>query len=349
MDRLISHRRRALGAAVGALCLLGAACGSTKSSSASSPTTAGSSASSSTPQATSAANTPTQTINVGVLPIADVAPLYLGIKQGFFAAQHLNVTVHSLQGGAAVASAVVGGSLQFGFGATANIVLARAHGLPLQFVANGDQAGSTAATAWSGILVSANSGITSISQLAGKTIAANATQGENELALDAILQRNGVQPSSVHVVALAFPTMPAALTSGQVQAVTEVEPFVSSIEAKGGKLLSPLFEGEQPSEMVAGYFASTKEISSDPALVSRFVTAMNKSLAYAAANPAAAQAIIPTYTSIPAAVASKLILPVWSPTLNTSSIQSQEQLMLQLGWIKSSVAVSSLVWAGANG
>ncbi len=350
MDRPISYKRRALGATIGALCLLGAACGSTKSSSVSSATTAGSSPTSSTPgTTTSAASTPAQTINVGVLPIADVAPLYLGIKQGFFAAQHLNVTVHSLQGGAAVASAVVGGSLQFGFGATANIVLARAHGLPLQFVANGDQAGSTAATAWSGILVSANSGITSISQLAGKTIAANATQGENELALDAILQRNGVQPSSVHVVALAFPTMPAALTSGQVQAVTEVEPFVSSIEAKGGKLLSPLFEGEQPSEMVAGYFASTKEISSDPALVSRFVTAMNKSLAYAAANPAAAQAIIPTYTSIPAAVASKLILPVWSPTLNTSSIQSQEQLMLQLGWIKSSVAVSSLVWAGANG
>ena len=350
MDRPISYKRRALGATIGALCLLGAACGSTKSSSVSSATTAGSSPTSSTPgTTTSAASTPAQTINVGVLPIADVAPLYLGIKQGFFAAQHLNVTVHSLQGGAAVSSAVVGGSLQFGFGATANIVLARAHGLPLQFVANGDQAGSTAATAWSGILVSANSGITSISQLAGKTIAANATQGENELALDAILQRNGVQPSSVHVVALAFPTMPAALTSGQVQAVTEVEPFVSSIEAKGGKLLSPLFEGEQPSEMVAGYFASTKEISSDPALVSRFVTAMNKSLAYAAANPAAAQAIIPTYTSIPAAVASKLILPVWSPTLNTSSIQSQEQLMLQLGWIKSSVAVSSLVWAGANG
>ena len=349
MDRLISHRRRALGAAVGALCLLGAACGSTKSSSASSPTTAGSSATSSTSQATSAANTPTQTINVGVLPIADVAPLYLGIKQGFFAAQHLDVTVHSLQGGAAVASAVVGGSLQFGFGATANIVLARAHGLPLQFVANGDQAGSTAATVWSGILVSAGSGITTISQLAGKTIAANATEGENELALDAILLRNGVAPSSVHVVALAFPTMPAALTSGQVQAVTEVEPFVSSIQAKGGKLLSPLFEGEQPSEMVAGYFATSKEISSDPALVTRFVTAMNKSLAYAAANPAAAQAIIPTYTSIPAAVASKLILPVWSPTLNTSSIQAQEQLMLQLGWIKSAVAVSSLVWAGANG
>ena len=30
------------------------------------------------------------TVNVGVLPIADVAPVYLGIKEGFFAKQHLN-------------------------------------------------------------------------------------------------------------------------------------------------------------------------------------------------------------------------------------------------------------------
>ncbi|MGH2895326.1 MAG: ABC transporter substrate-binding protein, partial [Solirubrobacteraceae bacterium] len=90
----------------------------------------------------------TTTINVGVLPIADVAPLYLGAKQGFFAKQHLKVVPHTLQGGAAVASAVVGGSLQFGFGATANLVQARAHGLPIQFVANGDEAASNPASAW---------------------------------------------------------------------------------------------------------------------------------------------------------------------------------------------------------
>lgn len=322
----------ALGAAaLGALSVLTAACGSSTASSAT-PTTA----------------TATANITVGVLPIADVAPLYLGIKQGFFAQQHLNVTPHPLQGGAAVASAVVGGSLQFGFGATANMVAAKAHNLPIQFVANGDQAAASSSSAWSGILVGANSGITSIKELAGKTVAANATQGANELALDAILERNGVSPSSVHVVALPFPTMPSALAAGQVAAVTEVEPFVSAIEAQGGKMLSPLFSGEQPSQMVAGYFTTTSEISRDPSLVNRFVAAMNKSLAYAAANPSAVRAVIPTYTKITAAVASKMQLPVWSASINTGSIQAQEQLMKQLGWISSTPSISSLVWTGAK-
>src|SRR5436853_328036 len=55
------------------------------------------------------------TINVGLLPINDVAPLYLGIKKGFFKQQNLTVHPQLMQGGAAVASAVIGGSLDFGF------------------------------------------------------------------------------------------------------------------------------------------------------------------------------------------------------------------------------------------
>lgn len=287
------------------------------------------------------------TVKVGVLPIADVAPLYLGMKQGFFAKQHLTVVPHSLQGGAAVASAVVGGSLEFGFGATANLVQAVAHGLPLQFVANGDQAAASPSEEWSGILVRKGSPITSVRALAGKTVAANATRGENELALDAVLMHAGVSPSAVHVVALPFPTMPAALAAGQVDAVTEVEPFVSAIKAKGGVALSPLFVGEQPSQMVAGYFATSKEIQSDAGLVKRFVTAMNQSLAYAQSNPSAVRAIIPTYTSIPGAVAAKMRLPTWSASINTASIQAQEQLMKKLGWISSVPPMAKLVWSGA--
>lgn len=337
--------RNAVGASlIVTMGLVAAACGSSSSASSSnsSTTTAASSSSS-----TTKALTP-ETVNVGVLPIADVAPLYLGIKQGFFKKEALTVVPHALQGGAAVASAVVGGTLQFGFGATANLILAKAHNLPLQFVASGDSAAATSSAAWSAIQVSGKSGITSIAQLAGKTVAANATQGENELALDSILLKNGVKPSSVHVVAMPFPNMPSALSGGQVAAVTEVEPFVSAITASGGKTLSPLFEGMQPSLLVAGYFTTTSEISKHPGLVKRFVTAMNESLSYAAAHPNAVKAVIPTYTKIPAAAASKLRLPVWHSTLDTSSIKTQESLMEKLGWIKSTIPLSELVWSGAK-
>lgn len=318
-----------------------AACGGGSSSSSSAAASTGTGAAGSSAGGTA-------TVNVGVLPIADVAPLYIGMKQGFFAQQHVKVVPHTLQGGAAVASAVVGGSLQFGFGATANLVLARAHGLPIEFVANGDEAAASAAHAWSGILVGSGSTVKSVSQLAGKTVAANATHGENELALDALLERSGAQASAVHVVALPFPTMPAALSAGHVQAVTEVEPFVSAIRAKGGTMITPLFEGVQPSMIVAGYFTTSSQISKNPSLVKRFVTAMNESLDYAQSHPSAVRAIIPTYTSIPSTVVAKMKLPVWGSTVSTSSIQSQEQLIQKLHWISSPVPINQLVWSGAK-
>lgn len=327
-----------LTALAAAVCLTVSAC----SSSGPGTTSSGASASGSTSTET------TTTLNVGALPIGDDAPLFVAIKKGYFAQEHLDVKAHVLQGGAAIASAIVGGSLQFGFGAVANLILGRAKGLPLKMVAAGNRAASDPSAAWSGILVGKDSDITSVSQLAGKTVAVNARQGANELALDAILQANGVDVSSVHVVSVPFPTMPSTLSSGHVDAVTEVEPFVSAIEGSGGKMISPLFQGEEPGLAVAGYLTTDKVIKDSPDVVKRFVTALNKGLDYAQNNPDYVRQIIPSYTQIPAATAQKMKLSPYGSQVNTTSIQNQEKLMLKFGWLKTQPAISDLVWSGAT-
>src|SRR4051795_6333252 len=55
------------------------------------------------------------TVTVGVIPIADVAPLFLGIKKGFFRDQRLNVKTQFAQGGAVIVPSVLSGDFQFGF------------------------------------------------------------------------------------------------------------------------------------------------------------------------------------------------------------------------------------------
>jgi NitT/TauT family transport system substrate-binding protein len=55
------------------------------------------------------------TLKVGVLPVTDVAPLYLGIRQGFFKQQGLTIKPQVMQGGAEVTAAIVSGSLNMGF------------------------------------------------------------------------------------------------------------------------------------------------------------------------------------------------------------------------------------------
>jgi NitT/TauT family transport system substrate-binding protein len=288
------------------------------------------------------------TINVGLLPINDVAPLYLGIKKGFFKRQNLTVRTQLMQGGAAVASAVMGGSLDFGFAATVNLMLAKNQGLPVKIVASGNNAAQDAAHEWSAIMVPADSPIKSVKDLAGKTIATNALKGVNELAIDSVAMRAGVSPSSLKLVPVDFPDMPAALSQKRVDAVSLAEPWVTTIKAQGGRVLSPLFSGLIPGMTVGTYFTTDTEILEHRAVVTAFVKAIQESLAYAAGHPAESRQVIATYTRTSPEVLSKIELSPWDSKLNRPSIVRTEQLVRRLGWTKSKVDVSSLIWSGAS-
>ena len=287
-------------------------------------------------------------INIGLLPINDVAPLYLGIKKGFFKQQNLTVHAQLMQGGAAVASAVIGGSLDFGFAAAVNLILAKNQGLPVKIVAPGNSAAADAAHDWSAIMVSGDSPIRSVHDLAGKTIASNALKGVNELAIDSVAMKAGVSTSSLKIVPVDFPDMPAALSQKRVDAVSLAEPWVTVIKGQGGRVLSPLFTGLIPGMTVGTYFTTDREIQEHPAVVKEFATAIQKSLAYAQAHPAEARQIIATYTKTSPTLLSKIQLSPWDSKLNRPSITRTEQMMKNLGWLKSNVNVSTLIWSGAG-
>src|SRR4051812_17431691 len=65
----------------------------------------------------------TAKVTVGVIPIVDVAPIYLGIKQGFFKDEGLQLKLETAQGGAAIVPGVVSGQYQFGFSNTVSLLL----------------------------------------------------------------------------------------------------------------------------------------------------------------------------------------------------------------------------------
>ena len=77
-------------------------------------------------------------ITVGVIPIVDVAPIYLGVAQGFFEEEGLDVTLELAQGGAAIVPAVVSGDYQFGFSNVTSLLLATSNGVPVKAVAPGN-------------------------------------------------------------------------------------------------------------------------------------------------------------------------------------------------------------------
>ena len=64
-----------------------------------------------------------QQVKVGIIPIVDVAPIYLGKQKGFFTNRNIELTLESGQGGAAIVPGVVSGQFQFGFSNVTSLLI----------------------------------------------------------------------------------------------------------------------------------------------------------------------------------------------------------------------------------
>src|SRR4051812_299913 len=133
-----------------------------------------------------------QTLKVGVIPIADVAPLYLGRKKGFFKEEQLTINPQLAEGGAAITPAVVSGDFQFGFSNTISMLIASSKGLPIQIISQGVLAGKTQKDAWANLLVPKNGPVQQPKDLEGKTIAVNTLKNICEVTIKASLEKEGV-------------------------------------------------------------------------------------------------------------------------------------------------------------
>jgi NitT/TauT family transport system substrate-binding protein len=122
-----------------------------------------------------------------------------------------------------------------------------------------------------------------------------------------------------------------------------VEPFVSQGKAAGMKGIDPFYANTAPNLTVATYFASKKLIESNPKLIDRFKTAMEKSLDYAQQHPDEVRAVLPEYTQIPKEVAQKINLPSWGSDLHEDTIQKLSELSQKYGYIKEQPDLNELI------
>jgi NitT/TauT family transport system substrate-binding protein len=283
------------------------------------------------------------TLNVGVIPIADVAPLYLGMDKGFFEEENLKIVPKLAEGGAAIVPAVLAGDDQIGFSNTTSLIIAASKDLPIQIISQGVLAGESTEQAWDGVVVPKGSDIETITDLEGKTVAVNTLNNVSQIVVNTALEKAGGDPSKVKYVEVPFPDMNAALESDRVDAAFEVEPGYSGGLAAGSRNISNAYEEMAPNYTVATYFTSKQYIAENRDVVDRFVRAMQKSLEYAAGHDDEVRAIVGTYTEIPQEVLDKMNLPVWKSDLNQPTIEQTADAALKYGFIEEKPALDELI------
>ena len=283
------------------------------------------------------------TLKVGVIPIADVAPLYLGMDKGFFEEEQLTIEPQLAEGGAAITPAVVSGDFQIGFSNTISLLIAASKDLPVQIISQGVLAGKSEEEAWADLLVLKDGPIADGKDLEGKTIAVNTLKNICEVTIKASLEKEGVAVDELKFAEVPFPDMNAALEAGRVDGACVVEPFVSEGKAGKARGIDPFYVRTAPDLTVATYFTSTQYAEENPEVVDRFVKAMDRSLTYAQSHPDEVRQILLDYTEIPPEAVEQIKLPVWRPDLNEPTIELLSELSEKYGLIEEQPDLGELI------
>jgi NitT/TauT family transport system substrate-binding protein len=285
-------------------------------------------------------------VTVGALPTANTAALNLGVEQGFFEDEGLDVTVEYAQGGATMVTTLLSGDYDVIGAGYVPAISAMSQGLPLKFVVGGDLGAETDDAEWQTVLVNGDSPIQTPQDLAGKRIAVNAVKGVLELALRASLDELGIDSSSVELVEIPFPDMPANLASGNVDAVFAPEPFITSVLDAGGRQVLAPYPTLGAGFLNGAWETTDQFIAEQPEAVDAFVAGMTRALEYAQENPDEVRRIIPTYTQIPQEVADRIRLPVFDAELDPAKIGELAELAARYGVIETAPAGEDMVYTG---
>jgi NitT/TauT family transport system substrate-binding protein len=285
----------------------------------------------------------TETIALGVIPIIDIAPIYLGQEQGFFEEQGIELDLSAGQGGAAIVPGVASGSIDIGFGNNFSLVVAASSGLPLKVLASGvDSTGDAERDQFT--IVTADPAITRPADLAGKRVATNTINSIGDSVVSASVRADGGDPETITFVELPFPNMAAAIQAGDVDAAWLVEPFVTLAEQQGVRVLTtPLNDFTDVRIEVSTYFTSTQFAAENADLVERFTTAMDRSLEYAQENPDAVRAILPTYLEITPELAEQVRLPEWNTDVSEETFEVFTDLAETEGLLDGDVDLDALL------
>ncbi len=286
----------------------------------------------------------TGTLTVGIPPVTDLANLYAAQSLGYFKSRGLTVKITYLNGGAALIPAMESGSVNIGESNLVSVLQAQQQHLGIKCFAGGWRSPTAAQLS---LVVSPKfaGSVTTASGLAGKTVAVNALNNSNQLVTDKYLQAHGVNPASVHFVGLAYPDMPAALSSGRVAAAIIDEPFTTIVTTtQGSKILAA-----EPDQAIAAHalyacwVAPSAWLSGHRQLAAKFVAAISQANSYIAAHPAYPATILPKYTAVSAGMAGHVTLPDFTTQMTAAEVQPWADAAAEFKMTNSVIAPSSII------
>ncbi|WP_162449022.1 ABC transporter substrate-binding protein [Phytoactinopolyspora mesophila] len=283
------------------------------------------------------------TINIGTLPTANAAAMYLGMQEGFFEEEGLVVEPTVLQGGNEIITGLVSGDYDFGFVGYISAGVALSQNVPVCVVTASDATGTSAEDDWQALVASEGSGLDTPQDFAGSTLGINALGGVAEVLILAALDAEGVDVNTIEFIEVPFPEVPAAVSAGRIDAGYGAEPFITTVLDQGGEVVYAPQSELAPEYPNGSYAASEQFIAENGDVIDSFTQAMNRSVEFARDNEDAVRDIIPTYTEIDPDIAERMRLPVFTSELDEQAIDEQMGFLEQYDIVQAAPTADELI------
>jgi NitT/TauT family transport system substrate-binding protein len=281
-------------------------------------------------------------ITVNIVPFTPNAVLFLGMEKGMFEKRGLNVELQRAASPVPVVASLVAEQADFGFVTTPVLINANREGTPIKCVAPVDGQISPDRDA-SALVAPAGSGIDSLDDLSGKSVAVVQLASINLIGAKKLIDDAGA--TGTEYIAMPFPQMPQALADGRVDAAVITSPYLETALAAGAVALAHPSSDLFPTGTVYCYAATAQFLEENTAVAQGFHDAMEEAILYAKDHEDEALATLVEHLDLTPEQAQAQIIPTnYVPEVNLDSIAAIQDVMAQQGAINSTVNPADLVW-----
>ena len=223
------------------------------------------------------------TIAMGFIPNVQFAPMYLAMERGYFAHEGIEIELdYGME--TDLLQRLGSNRLQFAIGGGDQVILARAHELPVKYIANWYRRFPVC------VVSLADKGIAEPSDLIGKTVGTPALEGASYIGWLAFLEQVGIAPEQVDLQVIGY-TQVASLTEGRVDAAICYALNEPVQLAAAGHDINVFYLDQYTHLLSNGLVTNDSTIKENPKLVQGVVRAFLRGLQDTIDDPDAAFAV----------------------------------------------------------
>ncbi|WP_324652001.1 ABC transporter substrate-binding protein [Georgenia sp. H159] len=285
-------------------------------------------------------------VQVGATTTVQAATAHLGVSEGFFEDEGLDVEVSVIQAAASAIPSLLNGELHYTLLTSVPLVTAISNGMPIAMALGNDLYETEEGLDDLGIVVRQDSGIASAADLNGKSIAIVALRSAPELATRVALDEAGGDSSTVTFVEIPYPEMAGAIAQGRVDAGLLAPPFFGPAVNESDELASIMhpFPVAFPGGVGGTWAASRDFLENNADTAEAFARAMGKAAEFANQNPDATREAIASYSPIDPEALATVPLTSYSIELPEDDVTRMIDAMVTYGFIEEPVDVADVIW-----